>query len=387
MLSHVLSCCVADILLYCIWKLIGKRHGLMRCVCFLRHTVMQSLPSSYLTVEGVSVDVAETDLTGHCHRKDNVYEAPPSLDRDQIAHPLLSHQRPNVPCGRRRFLCICLACAIIIIVGVVVGDVVGRAAPATSSQCPHLDSPLHGFLIGQCSGNRQGDVCTYSCDTGFVLGVNDQLKRTCQQDGTYSGSANTCRPVQCPTVSAPANGSVSGICVGSFGGTCLYACNIGFALSSAGEKQRTCQQDGTYSGMARLCEPVTCAALSPPLHGGVASECNGRYGDVCMITCSEGYFQSTTGVAAQTCGQAGAYNGTTKTYVKTHVGNVTLTGIGEGFMCGLLNGVVRIHDNLDIISNPGLTKLHCFESLLVGNILMRPSCICHMATLGKALTC
>ena len=45
---------------------------------------------------------------------------------------------------------------------------------------------------GESTENRPiGTVTTYSCDTGYTL--NGDRIRTCQSDGTWSGSAPTCK--------------------------------------------------------------------------------------------------------------------------------------------------------------------------------------------------
>ena len=41
-----------------------------------------------------------------------------------------------------------------------------------------------------CTGNEVGDTCTVSCDDGYELGGSET--RTCQGDGTWSGTDATC---------------------------------------------------------------------------------------------------------------------------------------------------------------------------------------------------
>jgi len=68
------------------------------------------------------------------------------------------------------------------------------------------------------------------------------------------------------------------------------------------------QADGSDDGGS----PVTCAPLSPPIHGRISGGCSGTYGDVCTSTCNPGHVLSSVGDAVRTCGQDGAYSGVAK---------------------------------------------------------------------------
>ena len=60
--------------------------------------------------------------------------------------------------------------------------------------CPLLDSPDNGMI--SCSLGGDGvlsyeDTCFYTCNTGYEL--TNSNTRTCQSDGSWSGSAPMCR--------------------------------------------------------------------------------------------------------------------------------------------------------------------------------------------------
>ena len=59
--------------------------------------------------------------------------------------------------------------------------------------CPSLTAPSNGMiscLLGGDGVPDPGDTCTYTCDTGYE--VTNSNTRTCQSDGTWSGSDTTC---------------------------------------------------------------------------------------------------------------------------------------------------------------------------------------------------
>ena len=64
----------------------------------------------------------------------------------------------------------------------------------TSVQCPSLINPNNGMI--NCSLGDDGvlsyeDTCSFICNTGYELTGSDT--RTCQSDGSWSGSDPVCR--------------------------------------------------------------------------------------------------------------------------------------------------------------------------------------------------
>ena len=59
--------------------------------------------------------------------------------------------------------------------------------------CPPLTDPSNGMI--NCSLGDDGipsyeDICSFTCDTGYELTGSDT--RTCQSDGSWSGSTAMC---------------------------------------------------------------------------------------------------------------------------------------------------------------------------------------------------
>ena len=65
----------------------------------------------------------------------------------------------------------------------------------TDIRCNDLSAPINGE-IASCSSGRvgvgyEGDSCSFTCNTGYELTGSDT--RTCQSDGSWSGSDGVCR--------------------------------------------------------------------------------------------------------------------------------------------------------------------------------------------------
>ena len=61
-------------------------------------------------------------------------------------------------------------------------------------RCPSLTNPDNGTincLLGNDDAFSYGDTCNFTCNTGYELAGSDT--RTCQSDGSWSGSDDVCR--------------------------------------------------------------------------------------------------------------------------------------------------------------------------------------------------
>jgi Sushi repeat (SCR repeat) len=137
-----------------------------------------------------------------------------------------------------------------------------------------------------------GAVATYSCNLGYSLA--GLATRTCQANGTWSGTPPTCVPVACGAPPAIANGSVVAPVV-TYGSTATYTCSAGYSFSTA-TTMRTCQADGTWSTPAPVCAPQTLTlTINKVGTGTVASTPAGiTCGAVCQATFAAGTVVSLT---------------------------------------------------------------------------------------------
>ncbi|XP_019647923.1 PREDICTED: LOW QUALITY PROTEIN: sushi, von Willebrand factor type A, EGF and pentraxin domain-containing protein 1-like [Branchiostoma belcheri] len=145
--------------------------------------------------------------------------------------------------------------------------------------CVTLDAPLHGSVSGT---SHVGDTVTFSCDPGYEISSGSS-SRTCQSSQTWTGTQPTCTKIQCPSVSAPANGNMAGGI--EFGDQLQFSCSSGYQL--VGSSTLTCQADQTWDGTAPTCSAIHCQPLQPPQNGQVTG--GSSFGDTNTYTCDIGY--------------------------------------------------------------------------------------------------
>ncbi|XP_065900911.1 uncharacterized protein [Dysidea avara] len=164
---------------------------------------------------------------------------------------------------------------------------------------------------GRVGAGYEGDTCSFTCNTGYELTGSDT--RMCQSNGNWSGSDGVCRRVPCPSFTDPDNGmitcSLEDDGVPSYEDTCSFTCNTGYELT--GSDTRTCQSDGSWSGTETMCRKVACPLLAVPNNGTITCSLgdNGipSYEDTCSFTCNIGY--ELTGSDTKTCQNDGSWSG------------------------------------------------------------------------------
>ncbi len=257
------------------------------------------------------------------------------------------------PSGETTFTCACAT---------------GYTGPTcmTAVMCPLLPAPANGDVA--ISSLLAGGTAQYECDVGYAL--MGGATRTCQSDGTWSGSAPTCAavanpctsmpcqhggvctpgagntftcscagtgyggttcntPVDCGALTPPANGSITTSPPSSttFGTTATYACNPTYTLS--GSATRTCEASGMWSGTAPTCTPQTSNPCSPnPCQN--AGVCTATGPTTFTCACAAGY----SGTTCQTpfdCGALSPPANGTVTAASTTLGATAMYGCNPNY--------------------------------------------------------
>ncbi|XP_042642275.1 P-selectin isoform X2 [Tyto alba] len=183
----------------------------------------------------------------------------------------------------------------------------------TAVTCPVLRAPDRGEL--NCShlhGNFTfGSTCAFSCQTGFVLMGPET--RECTATGTWTGDAPRCEAITCPVLNAPNQGKLNCSHLHgdfTFGSTCAFSCQTGFALM--GLESRECTATGTWTGDAPRCEAIACPVIRAPVRGEMnCSHLHGNFtfGSTCAFSCQAGFVL--TGLESRECTATGTWTGDT----------------------------------------------------------------------------
>ncbi|XP_056354003.1 P-selectin isoform X6 [Oenanthe melanoleuca] len=183
----------------------------------------------------------------------------------------------------------------------------------TAITCPVLRAPAQGEL--NCSHLHGdftfGSTCAFSCQKGFAL-VGPE-SRECTATGTWTGDTPRCEAVACPVLRAPAQGELNCSHLHgdfTFGSTCAFSCQTGFVL--VGPESRECTATGTWTGNATRCAAITCPVLRAPAQGEMhCSHLHGNFtfGSTCAFSCQKGFVLM--GLQSHECTATGTWTGDT----------------------------------------------------------------------------
>ena len=149
--------------------------------------------------------------------------------------------------------------------------------------------------------NSYNSDATYSCEIGYSLSGSDT--RTCQADGTWNGSEPTCSIVTCPPLAVTSRLAVSAPNL-TYSSNATYSCSVGYEI--IGNSTRTCQNDGTWSESEPTCTPITCSNITAPLNGQINFPSGFGVGGHAVFGCNLGYILSDNRMA--TCTVAGTWD-------------------------------------------------------------------------------
>ena len=97
--------------------------------------------------------------------------------------------------------------------------------------------------------------------------------------------------VSCILLPNPNNGTINCSLgddgVPSYEDTCSFTCNTGYELT--GSSERTCQSNGSWSGSSVSCIIMECPSSSLPMNSMLAESCDSLYQSMCELQCQEGF--------------------------------------------------------------------------------------------------
>ncbi|CAD5126148.1 DgyrCDS14316 [Dimorphilus gyrociliatus] len=137
--------------------------------------------------------------------------------------------------------------------------------------CLTPTKPLNGDVIS--SDTTYNANIAYTCNNHFTLVGSPSA--ICQDNGTWS-NLPTCKRVSCPSPSNITNATMTVLDNFKVGTSIMYNCSEGNARKS-GDYLRTCQNNGSFSGTAPVCQYVSCGDYPIVLDGTVNDTMSRNY--------------------------------------------------------------------------------------------------------------
>ncbi|XP_076439986.1 sushi, von Willebrand factor type A, EGF and pentraxin domain-containing protein 1-like isoform X2 [Babylonia areolata] len=176
----------------------------------------------------------------------------------------------------------------------------GVAPHCQAVDCPEIDSGIENGIVN-ISSNTFGGQVTYSCIPGYM--IEGDSTRTCLASGAWSGTQPVCVSLECPSPPGIESGTIIGDDY-TIGRSVVYSCNLGY--QPVGSTVLVCLPNLMWSGLAPVCERVSCTPL-PPFQFGTAVGDGHRYGDGVLFVCDPGY--ELIGDYSRSCQADGTWDG------------------------------------------------------------------------------
>ncbi|XP_064639296.1 CUB and sushi domain-containing protein 3-like [Lineus longissimus] len=152
------------------------------------------------------------------------------------------------------------------------------------------------------SSYKYNSKLMFECETGTSY-AGGEKERTCLADGTWTGSDIVCQMVKCPSLLAPARTKMTGT-NNIYGSEISFKCQPG-SRQYSGSVTRSCTEDGTWTGTLLLCVK-DCAKLD--ITNAVRSGSVFIYNSKLSFSCASGT-QYTSGDKRRTCQADGTWSG------------------------------------------------------------------------------
>ncbi|XP_064646750.1 sushi, von Willebrand factor type A, EGF and pentraxin domain-containing protein 1-like isoform X2 [Lineus longissimus] len=157
--------------------------------------------------------------------------------------------------------------------------------------CPVFGVVAHGTVSLTTSRILPGTEAKVSCDSGFTL--QGSANRTCQENGSWSGESSSC--IQMTQCSAPpiVNNAFAPTAEAYMEGEVIrYRCSPGYML--IGQSRITCSKSGLWSDVDFHCRTVSCGTPSS-IRNTIREGNSFRFGDYVNYKCRPG-FKMTSGI-------------------------------------------------------------------------------------------
>ncbi|XP_067016854.1 CUB and sushi domain-containing protein 1-like isoform X2 [Acropora muricata] len=155
--------------------------------------------------------------------------------------------------------------------------------PSCKASCRRPEAPRNGGMRGD-NFNHNEKVVFY-CDENYKLVGQSQI--TCK-DGSWSDLFPKCIVVNCGPLQRPDHGNIIEIVGTTFGNRVVFECTEkGYEIR--GSKVRTCQSDGSWSGLPTTCELVKCDDPGTPVNGMRIVSKGLVYGGSLRFKCNRDY--------------------------------------------------------------------------------------------------
>ncbi|XP_067016844.1 CUB and sushi domain-containing protein 1-like isoform X2 [Acropora muricata] len=155
--------------------------------------------------------------------------------------------------------------------------------PSCKASCRRPEPPMNGGMRGD-NFNHNKKVVFY-CDENYQLVGQSQI--TCK-DGSWSDLFPKCSVVNCGPLQRPDHGDIIEIVGTTFGNRIVFECT-GKGYEIRGSKVRTCQSDGSWSGLPTTCELVKCDDPGTPVNGMRIVSKGLVYGGSLRFKCNRDY--------------------------------------------------------------------------------------------------
>ncbi|XP_065189467.1 CUB and sushi domain-containing protein 3-like [Sycon ciliatum] len=181
----------------------------------------------------------------------------------------------------------------------------GSPLECTVTRCPSLSAPANGSVVVSHSNFTIGTVVTHSCVRGYTL--VGATATVCEEGGFWSDAPATCTIVRCPISATPRHAqrvpAFNDTSTVTYGTLIHYSCNAGHTL--VGAAMLECLEDGYLDFRSPYCVVSAC-----PVPDSVANSV--RHGDIYKFNhtvayqCNTGFYL--LGTAKLTCTRHGNWS-------------------------------------------------------------------------------